>query len=207
MMNGDHQSGPAGAELPLPLTGKAVSPSGASLAVCVVNFRVTGGGSVYAGSALSDRPARAGDCWTLGPEPGVSQTLEVRAVTALGDEGSVRPVHRTSGILASGVAMCWGRNRPDDVYGGGGQLGDGATINRPVPTAVAEGLAFRALAVGESYTCGITVSGSAWYWGNNASGQLGDASNVNRLVPALVTGGLLFPTSGSGSLRAAMGQP
>src|SRR5512141_2359881 len=69
VMNGDHQSGPAGAELPVRRTVKAVSPTGAALAGIVVNFRVTGGGgSVFAGSALTDRFGRASDYWTLGPE-------------------------------------------------------------------------------------------------------------------------------------------
>ncbi len=46
----------------------------------LVNFRVvTGGGSVFAGAALTNSDGIARDYWTLGSAPGVN-TIEVRAV-------------------------------------------------------------------------------------------------------------------------------
>ena len=47
----------------------------------------------------------------------------------------------TCGLSTSGVAYCWGENDK-------GQLGDGTTTRRLVPTPVASGLRFRDLAVG-----------------------------------------------------------
>ncbi len=85
IVGGDQQSAPAGTELPLPLTVQATGPRGAALVGVVLNFHVTsGGGSVFAGSAITNRDGRASEYWTLGPVPGEPQTLEVRAVTAAG---------------------------------------------------------------------------------------------------------------------------
>src|SRR5438477_8118289 len=59
----------------------------------------------------------------------------------------------------SGQAYCWGENLA-------GNLGDGTTTNRLVPTPVAGGLTFASLSVGYFRTCGVTTSGAAYCWGN-----------------------------------------
>lgn len=92
---------------------------------------------------------------------------------------SVGAGNQTCGLTASGAAYCWGIN--DD-----GQLGDGTTITRASPTAVAGGLAFVQLSTGTGHTCGVTVDGVAYCWGNNANGQLGDGGTRPRLVPTAV---------------------
>jgi|tagenome__1003787_1003787.scaffolds.fasta_scaffold20972730_2 alpha-tubulin suppressor-like RCC1 family protein len=92
---------------------------------------------------------------------------------------SVGAGNQTCGLTASGAAYCWGIN--DD-----GQLGDGTTITRASPTAVAGGLAFVQLSTGTGHTCGVTVDGIAYCWGNNANGQLGDGGTTPRLVPTAV---------------------
>lgn len=81
-------------------------------------------------------------------------------------------------LTETGQAYCWGWN-------GWGQLGDGSTLDHHAPTAVAGGLTFNGLALGESSTCGMrgtTVS----CWGGNNSGQLGDGTNTRRLQPVRV---------------------
>jgi hypothetical protein len=78
---GDAQAGVVGAELPTPLTVKVVDARGAALVGQVVNFRVvSGGGSVFAGAAVTDAQGRAAERWTLGPRAGEAQSVEVRAV-------------------------------------------------------------------------------------------------------------------------------
>jgi alpha-tubulin suppressor-like RCC1 family protein len=58
--------------------------------------------------------------------------------------------------LAAGTAYCWGSN-------GNGQVGDGTTTNRVMPTLVQNAPTFSALAVGHISSCGI-VSTGVWCW-------------------------------------------
>lgn len=79
IVSGDGQVGPAGRELPLPLVVSS-SLGGSAHPGILVNFRVVqGGGSVWAGSAITDPDGIAQDYWTLGPDVG-EQVVEVRTV-------------------------------------------------------------------------------------------------------------------------------
>lgn len=75
---------------------------------------------------------------------------------------------------------CWGANDK-------GQLGDGTTIDRTVPTLVSlpAGVTVTGLSAGGSHTCATTFEG-AYCWGANASGQLGDDSTTDRVLPVRV---------------------
>jgi len=78
IIGGDEQTAFAGSELPAPLVVLA-EVEGKPWKNQVVNFVVTwGGGSVFAGAALTDNKGMAQEFWTLG---GIGpQQLEVRAV-------------------------------------------------------------------------------------------------------------------------------
>jgi alpha-tubulin suppressor-like RCC1 family protein len=70
----------------------------------------------------------------------------------------------TCGLRDNGAAFCWGEN-------GNGEVGDGTTTDRTVPTAVAGGLTFHAVGAGEGLTCGLTASDSGLYcWGVDIGG-------------------------------------
>ena len=88
------------------------------------------------------------------------------------------------GVTTSGDAYCWGLN----AYG---QLGDGTTTNRLVPTRVPGGITFAAVAASATldgaHTCGVSTSGAVYCWGLNDHGQIGDGTNTQRLFPTLVT--------------------
>jgi len=111
---------------------------------------------------------------------------------------------------SDGVAWCWGNNQF-------GQLGDGTTDDRLVPTRVsgdnrftqvvtASGFAGMGTAPvpgarvqgGIAHTCALTDAGAAFCWGWNANGQLGDGSTVTRLAPVAVSGGHTFDEIGTG---------
>lgn len=85
----------------------------------------------------------------------------------------------TCGVASDGSAYCWGRNEE-------GQLGDGGTMDRPVPTLVSGGLTFTVLRAGSTHTCGVIPTGQAYCWGTNRDGQLGDGTTVDRLTPVRV---------------------
>ncbi len=85
------------------------------------------------------------------------------------------------GVDLGGSAYCWGSNYS-------GQLGDGTTGTRSVPTLVQGGLTFESVKAGAQYTCGL-VSGAAYCWGQNYYGNLGDGSTTSSAVPVPVTGG------------------
>ena len=80
IVSGDGQQAIVGHELPAPLVVQVLDAKGRPVKGQIVNFRVVaGGGSVYAGSSLTNATGNAQDYWTMGPEPGPA-TLEVRAV-------------------------------------------------------------------------------------------------------------------------------
>jgi alpha-tubulin suppressor-like RCC1 family protein len=108
--------------------------------------------------------------------------------------------HHTCGVTTSGAAYCWGHGSASGGSTTEGQLGDGTTSGRLVPTPVVGGLSFTAVSTGMWHTCGITTSGAAHCWGFNNGGQLGDGTTTNRLVPTPVAGARAFSSiSAAGS--------
>jgi alpha-tubulin suppressor-like RCC1 family protein len=114
----------------------------------------------------------------LTPAP-VSGGLRFRTV----ETGS----HWTCGLTdPARRAYCWGVNSH-------GQLGDGTTTARLVPTAVSGGRAFREITLGAFHTCGVTTTSLAYCWGSDNEGQLGDGSErQDHWTPSAVAGGHAF---------------
>ena len=89
-----------------------------------------------------------------------------------------------SGCLTeTGKVYMWGRNTE-------GQLGDGTTTDKSVPTLIPQS-AFNndkvaALSLGVYHSGCVTETGKVYMWGLNSSGQLGDDSTANKSVPTLI---------------------
>ena len=67
---GDEQTGLGGEELPNPIVVRVTGPDGPAPGI-LINFVVTtGGGHVFAGSALTNSAGEAKERWTLGAEGG-----------------------------------------------------------------------------------------------------------------------------------------
>jgi alpha-tubulin suppressor-like RCC1 family protein len=98
-------------------------------------------------------------------------------------------------LTTSGRAWCWGDNA-------GGELGDGTTTTRLVPTEVQTTLKFTQLSVHNAFSCGLATDSRAYCWGTNGLGQLGDGTTQPHLTPAPVAGGLAFVEIGAGSSEA-----
>jgi alpha-tubulin suppressor-like RCC1 family protein len=94
--------------------------------------------------------------------------------------------HSCGVTYADRQVYCWGGN-------GDGQLGDGTTTTRLIPTAVAGGRQFRIVSAGGDHTCGVTTSNETFCWGSNRFGQIGDSSTaILRRRPTRIAGGHLF---------------
>lgn len=79
VVSGDGQTAVAGTQL-APLVVKVTS-GGNPVVVQILNFRVvSGGGSVYGGTELTDNDGIAQELWTLGTNASQPQKVEVRAV-------------------------------------------------------------------------------------------------------------------------------
>jgi alpha-tubulin suppressor-like RCC1 family protein len=84
----------------------------------------------------------------------------------------------TCAITATGTASCWGSNAH-------GQLGDGTTTNRllPTPVTLPGGVTLAQISAGDRHTCARTTSGTALCWGENVFGQLGNGSSGANSTP------------------------
>lgn len=81
IVGGDAQTTAVGKELPNPLVVKVMDANGHAIAGQAVNFRVTaGGGSVFAGTSITNADGIAQERWTLGIAARVDQSVEARAV-------------------------------------------------------------------------------------------------------------------------------
>ena len=113
-------------------------------------------------------------------------TLSSNAVQMVSAGGSHTLMIRNDGTL-----WAWGLN-------GNGQLGDGTTTNRAVPTPVGTDTDWAYVSAGGYHSLALKTDGSLWSWGSNAQGQLGrTVTGSNNTTPVQVGS-----TTGWGSISA-----
>jgi serine/threonine protein kinase/alpha-tubulin suppressor-like RCC1 family protein len=156
--------------------------------------------TIAAGLTHSCGIARGGSAWCwgnnesgqLGDGSISARFAPVRVADAHDFRSIATGSGHTCGLDTYGLAWCWGAN-------GQGQLGDSSTYDKTVPIAVIMGgLRFTSIAAGWNFTCGLTSSGRASCWGENAAGQLGDASTSNRRAPVPVASNIAFASLSAG---------
>ncbi len=145
--------------------------------------------SVGGSHACALSQAGAVQCWgnNIAGELGDGTTTNRSApVAVVGLGGGVAALslgnYHSCALLVSGGVQCWG---PNDR----GQLGDGSTVNSPVPIAVSGlGSGVTSIGAGFYHTCALIAGGAMKCWGYNQFGALGDGSTTTRTSPVAVAG-------------------
>jgi alpha-tubulin suppressor-like RCC1 family protein len=142
--------------------------------------------ALSAGGAHSCAIDQAGGVWCWGADDSgqlglgaagasVLQPIAVPGLPAGATGVAAGAAHSCASFADAGV-WCWGANDS-------GQLGDGTTVDRPLPTKVAG--ATGAVVAGALHTCVFAADGTVRCWGADTSGQLGDAVTLTISGPEL----------------------
>ncbi len=92
----------------------------------------------------------------------------------------------TCGVTTDNVAFCWGRNDK-------GQIGDSTSAaKRLSPTRVSGTHRFHQVAAGENHVCAVTISSTAFCWGEGRQGQLGNGKQYLSFWPRKVAGNVAW---------------
>lgn len=90
-----------------------------------------------------------------------------------------------------GSLWVWGRNNA-------GQLGDGTTINRNIPSLILSNIPWIKVSSGSTHTLGIKQDNTLWAWGNNSTYQLGNDSLISSTIPIQIGAGTLWKEVAAG---------
>lgn len=82
-------------------------------------------------------------------------------------------------IAQNGTLWAWG-------YNNSGQVGDGTTINKIIPTQISTETNWVSAHAGYYHSFAIKSDGTLWGWGLNTTRQLGDGTNANKVVPTQI---------------------
>jgi len=141
----------------------------------------------------SDEYGQLGQNMVAGPTPMKTEVTLPSDATLI-----VAGSEHTCAVVADGMAVrCWGRNN-------NGQLGDGSTTNRQLPTSIAGPPPSAVIAMDSSAdtTCGLLTDGDLWCWGGLNASDLGlDVANTTPLsIPQRLPGidALPEPVAGFG---------
>jgi alpha-tubulin suppressor-like RCC1 family protein len=141
--------------------------------------------------------AGVGYCWGINVDGrlGTGSNAAVTSPTAVVGTRAYTVIssgqaHSCSLDLA-GRGFCWGSNSDGQLGVVGGAIITPDSLSISSPTAVQGGMFFQSISAGGLHACGVTVAGTGFCWGNNASGQLGDGSNAGAIAPREI--GLALP--------------
>lgn len=155
------------------------------------------GGQFFCGAT----PTNTAYCWGSGPNGELGNGIGGSSTSPVQVSGAHTwaTVNGSCGVDAAGAAFCWG----DNSFG---QIGNNTIVKSLVPTAVSGGLVWAKVTSGiDGHTCGVTVTGVGYCWGNNSLGQIGDGTTINRKVPTLISGGIVWASLSPGASNQTCG--
>ena len=104
IVSGDNESATVGTELPAPVVVRVTDDDGHAIPGQLVNFHVvSGNGSVFAGSSITNEQGEARERWTLGTVAAQEQTLEARAVDATSGQALVFATFHATALPDAGI--------------------------------------------------------------------------------------------------------
>ncbi|MEO7086191.1 MAG: hypothetical protein ABI442_11790 [Gemmatimonadaceae bacterium] len=99
------------------------------------------------------------------------------------------------GITIRNDAYCWGGAAP----GLNIKLGNGSSAGSTIPSKVIGGIQFRAVTAGSEHTCGASLDGQLFCWGDNQAGAIGNGTTVPQFSPTSVFYGVSFKSVVAGA--------
>lgn len=182
---GDNSYGQLGTDWTLPRAYSPLSVAGINNATAVT------GGAAHTCALLADSTA---SCWgsNVSGQLGNGTTTDsftpvkvaglTNAVAITASRPRLDNYGHTCALISDGTVKCWGRNIV-------GQLGNGTTIDSPVPVTVSGLSNVIAIQAGGFHTCALLSDHTVRCWGDNALGQLGDIPTPTpRTTPFAVPG-------------------
>jgi alpha-tubulin suppressor-like RCC1 family protein len=127
----------------------------------------------------------------------VGQQIQLTATTTEAGNILTTPVAWTSSntavvtVTSSGLVMALTLGQVTITAMSEGQSGMAALTTTT-------GLMFAMISAGSNHTCGVTLDGIAYCWGDNSSGQLGNGAKTNSPTPIPVSGALSFAMVSAG---------
>jgi alpha-tubulin suppressor-like RCC1 family protein len=190
IVSGDGQTATVGTELSAPVVVRVTDDAGTPVPGQLINFRVvSGNGSVFAGSSLTNAAGEARERWTLGTIVADDQKLEARAVDPTSGEAIVFATFHATAV--AGPAASMSRASEDKT---GGTAGGPPAVQPAVHIADQYGNSVSGAAV----TFAV-VSGGGSINGSNQASVPTNASGV-----ATATGWVLGPSVGTNALSASV---
>lgn len=154
---------------------------------CHATYLAVSAGTYHACAVRSDKTLH---CWGLNTSgqagTGTGDALFLRPAQA-GGASDWKTVNSgstfTCALAETGKISCFGTNSS-------GQLADGTTTARTVPTPIVGDISdWTSVSSGSTHACALRVDGSLYCWGANNRGQVGDGTTNNATSPLLVDSG------------------